>query len=491
MTLPDGGCTSGDPVVRLWVDEPGEFEVVHAGSLALGDSVVVVEVRDGGVGVGGAVVVLEGGYGEYGVGVTGGDGVVGVRIRPRGVGWVRMYVSGDGYRVYVDSLEVVGGSGLYVSSVVVDDGVGWVGNGDGEVGWGERVGLGIGIRSGSGEVGGVVGRLGVVRGCSLGVVVEIDSVKSDSMVYVGSGCRHPGGIPFVLGVDSGVMGRCLGSMGHDLGCWLWLDVEGWHVRFIGDGGEHVYRCSLDVYGGLVGVSGSGLEVGDSMGVVGGRIWLVGGLGEGDYWDGMDIEVGVGDYVEVYGDSVDYGDVGSEEVVGWYEVGFDSVGVGSGVGVWFEMDMRDSLGSLWRDWVWLGVLDGELVCERVLYSGGGDSVGVYYGVRNVGGCGLVDVVGVLRGLEGLEVLDSVSWYGDIGVGEYGEGDGYLVRYTGDSVRYEVELCDGYGRCWLDTLEVRELGAVSGLEGEVGSDYVELSWESGDSLVESYDVIGMVV
>ncbi len=476
----------GDPVVRLWVDEPGEFEVVHGGSLSVGDSLVVVEVRDGGVGVEGAVVVLEGGYGEYGVGVSGVGGIAEVGFRPLGVGVVRMYVSGDGYRVYEDSLEVVGGGRCYVSSVEVDDGDGWVGNGDGVAGWGERVGLGVGLRNGGvGDIGGVWGKLREVEGCSLWVYVEIDSGVVDSLVNIGSGSRHPDGNPFGLGVERWVMGRGLGGVGEEVGCWIWLDGMGWHVRFVGDGGEHAYRCSLGVYGGMVGVSGYGLEVGDSL-VVDVGVSISGGLGVGDYEDGIDMEVGLGGMVEVLVDSVYYGVVGGSEEVGWYEVGFDSVGGMDGVGVWFELEMGDSIGSRWSDWVWVEVEDGELVLERLRYDGGGDSLGLYCGVRNVGGGGLVGVEGRLRGLWGVEVLDSVSWYGDIGGGSYSEGDGYGVREYGDSVRYELELVDGYGRRWLDTLGVRDVGVVSGLVGEVGSDYVDLSWGCSDSLVDGYDI-----
>ncbi len=477
---------AGDPVVRLWVDEPGEFEVVHGGSLSVGDSLVVVEVRDGGVGVEGAVVVLEGGYGEYGVGVSGVGGIAEVGFRPLGVGVVRMYVSGDGYRVYEDSLEVVGGGRCYVSSVEVDDGDGWVGNGDGVAGWGERVGLGVGLRNGGvGDIGGVWGKLREVEGCSLWVYVEIDSGVVDSLVNIGSGSRHPDGNPFGLGVERWVMGRGLGGVGEEVGCWIWLDGMGWHVRFVGDGGEHAYRCSLGVYGGMVGVSGYGLEVGDSL-VVDVGVSISGGLGVGDYEDGIDMEVGLGGMVEVLVDSVYYGVVGGSEEVGWYEVGFDSVGGMDGVGVWFELEMGDSIGSRWSDWVWVEVEDGELVLERLRYDGGGDSLGLYCGVRNVGGGGLVGVEGRLRGLWGVEVLDSVSWYGDIGGGSYSEGDGYGVREYGDSVRYELELVDGYGRRWLDTLGVRDVGVVSGLVGEVGSDYVDLSWGCSDSLVDGYDI-----
>jgi hypothetical protein len=180
--------------------------------MSLSDSVYTVEVQDGGVGVEGAVVVLMGDRGEYGVGVTGSGGIAQVNYRPRGPGWSDLIVSGDGYLVYEDSVDVVGGGGqLYVSSVAIDDGPGWVGNDDSEAGWGERVGLGVGVTNGGvSAVSGVSGVLRVVEGCSLWVSVSLDdSVYSDSVVHIGADGIHPGSMPFGLGIGEEVFGRGL------------------------------------------------------------------------------------------------------------------------------------------------------------------------------------------------------------------------------------------------------------------------------------------
>jgi hypothetical protein len=480
----------GDPVVRLWRDESRLPEVVAAGQMSPGDSVFAVEVRDDGVGVEGAVVVLMGERGEYGVGLTDGDGMAYVNYRPRGLGWVDLVVSGAGFGAYEGSVEVVGSGGrLYVSSVSIDDGTGWVGNDDGEAGWGERVGLGVGlVNGGVGSLSDVACSLRVVEGCSLWVSVQIDTIVSDSVVYVGRGCMHPGSVPFGLSVVGEVFGRCLGTWDEDVGCWLWLDGMGWHVRFIGDGEAHSYACSLSVFGELLGYSGNMVEPGDSVIRVGDMLVFGGGLGIGDFEDGLDLVLGSDGSVEVYDGSASYGSVGSSEVLGWYDVGFGLDGVGDGLGVWFELAMSEGGGGSWRDWFRLEVGDGEVFGERLEFVGlGGDTTGVRYGLRNVGGGGLKGLEGTLRGLSGVEVTDSVSVYGDLCSGCYGEGELYRVRELGGSVRYEFVVRDTYGREWVDTVDVRDVGVAGAISYRLGSDYIELSWaSSSDSLLRGYDI-----
>jgi hypothetical protein len=480
----------GDPVVRLWTDEPGDYEVTDSGEMGLGDSLYVVEVREGGMVVEGAVVALLGERGEYGVGVTGSDGVASVSYRPKGLGWFDLVVSGENYHMYEDSVEVLGSGGrCYASSVVIDDGVGWVGNGDGEAGWGERVGLGVGlINGGVGLLSEVGCSLRVVSGCSLWVEVEIDSVVSDTLVYLGSGGIHPSGDPFGLVLSEEVLGRGLRRYGEGVGCWLWLDVSGWHIRFSGDGDIHSYGCSLEVYGELLGYKGNGLEAGDDLLVGGGGLSIRGLLGSGDYEDGIDIAIGESMGVEVHTDYMGYGSVGGSEVLGWYDVGFSGGGLGDGVGIWFELDIEDGSGGSWRDWIRVDIRDGEIFGERNVYEVlSGDSVRVYYGIRNVGGGGLVGVEGRLRGISGVEVLDSVSVYGDLSSGGYSEGEVYILRETGGLVSYGLLLSDAYGRQWCDTVEVRAVGGVSGLRHMIGGDFIELIWDmSDDSLFYGYDV-----
>jgi hypothetical protein len=56
-----------------------------------------------------------------------------------------------------------------------------------------------------------------------------------------------------------------------------------------------------------------------------------------------------------------------------------------------------------------------------------------------------------------------------------------------VSYEFVIEDAYGRQWRDTVEVRALAAVTGLEGQAGDDYLILSWApSADSLLQGYDL-----
>jgi hypothetical protein len=480
----------GDPVINLWVNEPVDLAITKPPQLALSDSTLTVEVADGGVGVEGAVVVLRGDRGEYGVGVSDGSGFATVNYRPLGLGWSDVVVWAEGYRLYEDSVEVVGSGGrLYVSSVSIDDGSGWVGNDDGEVGWGERVGLGVGlVNGGSGSVSGVSCTLRVVTGCSLYVRVRIDSMESDTLVYLGLEGAHPGSMPFGVVAGESVLGRGVGSVGEDLGCWLWLDGMGWHLRMIGDGDSHSYVCSVGVYGELLGGSGYGLGVGDSLREISGGYEFIGSLGSSDYEDGMDLLLGDSDGIVVHDGTEGYGTVGSSEVVGWYDVEFDGMRFGDQLGIWFEALLEDGVGGSWRDWFKVLVRDGAVLIELVDYAAlGGDTLGVWYGLRNVGGGGLRGIEGRLRGLSGVEVYDSVSVYGEISSGGYSEGDGYKVRELGGPVSYEVYVVDTNGRSWTDTVDVRGVLGVSGLNYEAGSAEVSLRWVlSGDSLLYGYDI-----
>jgi hypothetical protein len=202
---------------------------------------------------------------------------------------------------------------------------------------------------------------------------------------------------------------------------------------------------------------------------------------------MDLVAGDSVGVVVYDASEEYGSVGNAEVVGWYDVGFDLGGIGDGVGVWFEEAMSSGGGN-WKDWLRVLVLDGEVVLERVVVGDvGGGLKSVRCGLRNAGGGGLRNLQGKLRGLSGVEVVDSMSAYGDLVSGGYGEGDGYEVRELGGVVRYQVKVWDAYSWVWKDTVDVREVGVVGTVGYEVGSDNVELVWgRSGDSMLAGYDI-----
>jgi hypothetical protein len=479
----------GDPAMDFWVAEPETLTVLDVGSMTLSDSVYSVEVLDGGVGVSGARVVMMGDRGEYGFGITGSDGIAEVGYRPLGLGYAELSVSADGYLMYGDSVEVGGAGGrLYVSSVSVDDGVGWAGNDDGEAGWGERLGLGVGLcNGGAGSVTGVGCDIRAVAGCSLYVRVEFDDAVSDSVIHIGGGGYHPGGLEFGLGVGDRVFGRSPGVLGDESGGWFWLDASGWHVRFIGDGSSHSYSCSLSVYGELVGYVGYELEEGDELGGGGGELWFGGELGASDFIDGLDLAMGSGWDVTVHEGHADYGSVGGSEVLGWYDVEFLGGGGGDGLGVWFEASM-DGDGGSWQDWFRVDVVDGEVKGERLVFEGlGGDTTGVYYGIRNTGGGGLRGVEGLVRGLSGVEVCDSVAAYGDVCGGCYSEGGQYRVRETGGAVSYEVIWRDYYGREWSDTVEVREVVAPTGLGYRLVLEDLELYWEPSESSgLSGYDV-----
>ena len=295
-------------------------------------------------------------------------------------------------------------------------------------------------------------------------------------------------MPFGLNLDDEVLGRGHAFISEELGCWIWLDAMGWHVRFMGDTGIHSYVCSLEVHGEMLGYSGRYVEVGDSIVYAGDLLVFSGDLGPGDFEDGLDLVLGMDGSVEVHDGQASYGSVGSGDVTGWYDVEYLSGGVGDGLGVWYEISISDGGGGNWSDWFRLDVLDGDLVGERIEFvSLGGDTTGVTYGLRNSGGGGLSGVEGRLRGLSGVEVTDSVSVYGELCSGCYSEGDSYRVRELGGPVSYEVYLEDAYGRVWRDTIDVRTVAPISGLEGRVGAYDVILSWNpSSDSLLQGYDI-----
>ena len=229
------------------------FSSAGPSTIALGDSVYTVTVTAGGLGVEGAVVVLSGERGEYGAALTGASGSAVVSFRPRGPGEVDLVVNSEGYLPHESVLSVTGSGGRpYVSGSAVDDADDspYTGNGDGEAGWGERLGLGAGVANGgTGTLTGVVGTLSPVTGCSLWVNMEFTGSAADPPVYLGAGRRSPSSIPFGLSVGEDVLGRSPRDLGEEDGCWLWLDSGGWHVRMDGTGvGGFAYRCSIEVYG---------------------------------------------------------------------------------------------------------------------------------------------------------------------------------------------------------------------------------------------------
>jgi WD40 repeat protein len=333
-----------------------------------------------------------------------------------------------------------------------------------------------------------LGTVSAIEGCSVFVDVELDGSYQDSLMYLGRDRRHPETMPFGVVVGDEVLGRSRWDLGEEEGCWLWVDGMGWHLRVLGTGDSLLaYRCSLEVHGEIRGYKPVSVEAGDGLVVGGDYIVLEGEVLVGDYEDGFDFLSGAGMGVVLHDSSESYGSVGSEEVVRYYDVEFTGV-TGDRVGAWFEIEIEDDGSGLWYDWFRVLVHDGILDGERVELQGlVGDSLGVVYGVRNVGSGGLKGIVGTLRGISGVLVEDSLSVYGDLGSRGYGEGDGYVVRMTGGDIEFEVELVDAYGREWVERVEVRDPVGASGLRYICGSDYLELWWSSGgDSLFLGYDI-----
>ncbi|MGD9403389.1 MAG: C25 family cysteine peptidase, partial [bacterium] len=480
----------GDPVLAVYMDDPDTLYAVHAGAMTYGDSVYAVTVEDGGGPVECAVVVMTGERGEYGAALTDAGGSALLEYSPLGPGAASLVVSREGYLVLTDSVDVTGAGGrCYISGVSVDDGAGWTGNGDGEAGWGERVGLEVALVNGDADTAAAVtADLVALEGCSLLVDVELDGWPPDSLVHVGREGRSPPTMPFEVGVTDEVMGRAPRDYGAEYGCWLWLDGMGWHVRFCGEGdGPVAYRCSLEVYGEIAGYRGEGLGPEDILAATDTSIVLTGVLQTGSIEEGFDLLCGSGVHVVIHDGSQVYGDVGPEEVMAAYDVEFTGP-AGDGTGVWFEIEIEDGGAGLWRDWFRVLVRDGALDGERIEVTPlSGDSLGVIYGVRNVGGGGLKDIAGVLRPMSGITAEDSVSTYGDLASREYAEGDGYVVRSTAGVISFEIYLTDAYGKTWSEIISLRSPAAVTGLRYLCGSDYVELAWDAGsDSLFRGFDV-----
>ena len=344
------------------------------------------------------------------------------------------------------------------------------------------------VNGGSGALGGVVGNLVALDGCSLYVDVQLDGGYHDSLMYIGRDGWTPTAIPFGVNIGDEVVGRVNRDFGEETGCWLWLDGMGWHLRVQGiHDSSFAYRCSLEVIGEIRGYKPVDLEGPDNLVVGEDYLLLYGLISPGEYEDGFDFVSGAGTGVIVHDGSENYGMVGSGEVVRQYDVEFTGDS-GDRVGAWFEIEIEDDGAGQWYDWFRVLVHDGEPVGERVsVLPVVGDSLEVVYGVRNAGSGGLRDIVGTLRGLSGAIVEDSVSAYGDLSSRGYGEGDGYVVRATGGEISFEVELRDAYGRSWVEFVDLRDPFGASGLRYLCGSEYIELAWESGgDSLFQGYDI-----
>jgi hypothetical protein len=479
----------GDPCIRVWEGTPGSLEVTGTPGMVIGDSTYSVTVAAIGP-LEGAVVVLAGDYGEYGAAVTDASGSAAVRFRPIGPGMAKLVVSADGYIPYEVSLTVGGSGGrAYVSGVAIDDTDGgtYEGNGDGVPGWGERLGLGIGITNGgSGTLEDLSGTLSAVTGCSLDVNIEFTGPETDPPIYLGRDGHSPSSMPFSVSSGDNVFGRYRRDMGEEDGCWVWLDSRGWHVRMnAADGGGFAYRCSLEVHGDVIGYGTEHLEAVDALEVGDGYFVLAGELANGDFEDGLDFQSGYDGGVTIHDASETYGSVGSAEVMRYYDVEFAG-GPGDGLPVWFELGLEDGGANEWYEFFPIVLAEGAPAAE--VFSGfGGYPYEFTIGIRNLGKGGLKGLTGTVRALEGITMVDSTSSYGDLASGDYAAGDSY--RHAGflDDPSVEVEFRDAFGRVWLDTIYERSVDAPENVTYSVGADFIELTWDaSEDDRVDHYEV-----
>jgi len=480
----------GDPCLRIWEGTPADLEVTGASTISLGDSLYGIAVESGGSALQGATVVLAGARGEYGAAVTDASGQAVVSFRPLGAGAVDLAVSRDGYLPEERSITVTGGGGRpYVSSIAIDDqdGGSYVGDGDGSVGWGERVGLGVGVTNGgSGTLAGLSGELAAISGCSLSVDIFFSGPGADPPVYVGGRGVSPASIPFGLSAGEDALGRAPRDMGEEQGCWIWLDSRGWHVRMNGDGETtRAYRCSVEVHGEVTGHRTDHLEYDDKL-IAGGTYFVLAGwLSTNDFEDGFDFQSGYAGAVILHDAAETYGDVGGGEVIRYFDVEFDG-GPGDGLPVWFELALEDGGANTYYEWFPVVPADGSPAVE-VFTGFGGYPYDFTIGIRNAGKGGLKGLAGTVRSIEGITMVDSASSYGDLAGGAYSAGDDYRHAGFVSSPVVEVEIRDAFGRVWLDTVYERTVDAPGDVTYSVGSDFIELVWEpSQDERVDHYEV-----
>lgn len=480
----------GDPCLRIWEGNPANLEVTGASTIALGDSIYSVMVESGGSPLQGATVVLAGARGEYGAAVTDGSGQAVVRFRPLSTGEVDLVVSGDGYLPDESTVTVTGSGGRpYVSSIVIDDedDGSYAGDGDGVAGWGERVGLGVGVANGgSGTLTGLSGELAAVSGCSLSIDIDFPGAGTDPPVYVGAAGESPASMPFGLSSGEDVLGRAPRDMGEEQGCWVWLDSRGWHIRLNGDGENTLaYRCSVEVHGDVTGERTEHLEYEDEF-ITGVTYFVLAGeLTAGDFEDGFDLESGYDGAVTLHDAAEAYGDVGGSEVVRYFDVEF-SGGRGDGLPVWFELSLEDGGGDTYYEYFPVMPADGEPAVE-VFTGFGSYPYDFTIGIRNLGRGGLKGLVGTVRAIEGITMVESTSSYGDLASGAYSAGDEYRHEGFVSGPMVEVEIRDAFGRVWLDTVYERSVDAPGDIRYSVGSDFIELVWEaSEDERVSHYEI-----
>ena len=190
------------PEMMLYTDSIDLYQVAHVSSVGLGTTAIQITVTDSSGPAAGATVCLSKDDDDYAVGTTDGAGQVTLNFTAESAGQIRIVVTGRNHGRQEGSIDVIPGSGAYVSfsGLAVDDdnSGGTQGNGDGVVDGGETVDFTPEVtNSGAQASGNVTLKL---RSSSPGIAI-MDSVASVGVV--GSGGTIAAADPFRVIFSSG------------------------------------------------------------------------------------------------------------------------------------------------------------------------------------------------------------------------------------------------------------------------------------------------
>jgi Peptidase family C25/FG-GAP-like repeat len=135
----------GDPELRLYTALPRTLDVIHPGSMFIGDSTASISVQSNGNPVAGATVVLHKLGDEYRRGTTNASGICNLLFRPDSIGAVTLTVTAYDARPYQAAINISGSFQPVMAErlpVLDDDSVGGtIGNANGKLDAGETVGI--------------------------------------------------------------------------------------------------------------------------------------------------------------------------------------------------------------------------------------------------------------------------------------------------------------------------------------------------------------
>ncbi len=479
----------GDPELPIWVDEPQTLDVVHSGSMSLGDSLYAVQVSSAALPVPGVTVCLwKQDTGEYARGLTDDAGQIDVSFEPGSTGDVSLVVIADGYLPYETTVSVGGSGRVQVGQVAVNDAVS--GNGDGRWDAGETADLDVTLQNGtSTAVEGVTAELGLVSGATLTLDMTFDGQSAPELLHFGADAGSPGSLPAVFSVSDGaLLGRPFYSGAPaDTGVYFWLDHNGWHLRAAGGLDSHDVWTSVTTDGRFLDVEGARLEGADSLWSATQEFQLFAQLDPQDYEDGVDAVLAdtVGVHIPV--DAADFGTIGSGQgSTESFTVGAAS-GIADGVPVWFILDITSG-GDTWSEWIRMDVHAPEMSeyyhgIDDSTYGGNanakaevGEIVILRSAILNRGSGTAGAVTAVLRGIAGVDISDSTASIGTVEPNEIVQAsDGFVFACLSSSMVLSLELNDAEGRSWVETLELEPPLPPSGLEAASSSEWIDLIWD----------------